>query len=78
MENVLTTLYKIPVGAACKVYDIDNDLPIKNRLFELGFYKGACVDKLQVGFCGSPVAFRVCGAVIALRSDDADRVFVTC
>lgn len=78
MDSVLTTLGKMPVGSTCRVYDIDSDLPIKSRLSELGFYKGACIDKLQVGFGGSPIAFRVCGAVIAIRSEDADRVFVTC
>lgn len=76
MNHILTTLCDIPSGSSCKIYNVDNTLSIKHRLHELGFFKGATVDKLQVGAYGSPIAFRVCGAVIAIRSEDANRIIV--
>lgn len=76
MEHFLTTLCDIPLGSSCEIDNVDNTLSIKHRLHELGFLKGAIVDKLQVGAYGSPIAFRVCGAIIAIRSEDANRIIV--
>ncbi len=72
--NTHITLRDAPIGARCMVCDIDDGLAVKNRLTELGFYSGAFVDKLYTGAGGSPIAFRVSGAVIAVRSDDADKI----
>lgn len=69
-------LCNAPMGAKCLICGIDDALPVKSRLEELGFYNGAFVDKLQAGGGGSPIAFRVCGAVIAIRSDDAAKITV--
>lgn len=76
MKNTYTSLANAPMGAKCLICGIDDNLSVKGRLEELGFCSGAFVDKLQTGVCGSPIAFRVCGAVIAIRSDDADRITV--
>lgn len=76
MNDFITALDKAPIGSRCKICDIDDSLPIKGRLNELGFFKGANIDKLQVGFSGSPIACRVCGAVIAVRAKDAERIIV--
>ena len=76
MKEMITTLNKTPIGSNCLIYDIDSSLPIKGRLKELGFSKDSVVDKLQVGFFGSPIACRVCGAVIAIRAEDADKIYV--
>ncbi len=76
MKHSVTTLCDIPLGSSCLVGNIDDSLPIKGRLCELGFCEGAVIDKLQVGFGGSPIAFRVCGAVIAIRAEDANRIIV--
>lgn len=76
MNDLITALDKVPIGSSCLVYDIDDSLPIKGRLNELGFFKGANVDKLQVGSLGSPIACRVCGAVIAVRAKDAEKIIV--
>lgn len=76
MNDTVTTLCKIPTGSAYMIDHVDDSLPIKGRLSELGFCSGATIDKLQTGACGSPIAFRICGAVIAIRSEDADRILV--
>ena len=54
-----------------KITSVDQILPCRERLEELGFAKGAIIEKLYVGCCGSPIAARVCGAVIAVRKADA-------
>lgn len=71
-----TDLGKAMIGNSYKVINIDNSLQIKNRLKELGFRKGCVIDTLNVGSFGSPLAFRVCGAVIALRKEDAQEIEV--
>lgn len=77
MEKIVTSLSEIPVGSSCRICNIDERLPIKVRLKELGFGINSCIDKIQTGPSGSPTAFRVCGAVIALRSEDTDKIYVT-
>ncbi len=77
MNNILKTLNDVPVGKRCRVCSISSELPIKKRLIDLGFSENSVIDKLLVGPGGSPVALRVCGAVFALRHDDAERIAVT-
>lgn len=77
MESVIIPLSDIPVGASCRVCGVDKSLSIKGRLRELGFYENALIDKLLYGPCGSPVALRVCGAVIALRAEDTEKILVS-
>lgn len=44
------------------------------RLIEMGFTEGAKVKCTMVSPLGDPTAFFVCGAVIALRKNDAKNV----
>ena len=48
----------------------------RRRLLELGFVPGAPVAALQAAPWGDPVAYGVCGAVIALRRADARQIQV--
>lgn len=50
------------------------DITLARRLEELGFTRGSRLDKLYIGFGGSPIAVRVSGAVIAVRGEDAARI----
>ena len=68
------TLTDAPKGSRCMICGIEETLSVKQRLAELGFTNGALVDKLYTGSKGSPIAFRVSGAVIAVRSDDAKKI----
>ena len=76
MNDSVTALDRIPLGSSCTLCSIDSALPIKGRLKELGFCKGAIIDKLHIGCLGSPIACRVCGSVIAVRKADAKMIFV--
>ena len=48
----------------------------RRRLLELGFVPGAEVCPLQRSPGGDPVAYLICGAVIALREEDAACIWV--
>ena len=78
MKEIITSLDRVPIGSKFRIFDIDNTLKIKRRLSELGFCKDALADKLHVGFMGSPIACRICGAVIAVRNEDAEKIRVKC
>ncbi|MBQ5565552.1 MAG: ferrous iron transport protein A [Clostridia bacterium] len=75
-NNKNITLKDLPVGKSCSIVSVSDEITAKKRLEELGFEKGAYVDKLNTGFSGSPIACRVCGAVIAIRANDSKRIFV--
>lgn len=42
----------------------------------MGFVENAKVQCLTKGLRGSPIAFKICGAVVAIRKVDADNIGV--
>ena len=75
MEDV-TTLDRLPVGCRAAVEDLSAAGAQRRRLLELGFVPGGAVTAVQESPWGDPVAYAVCGAVIALRRSDARRIAV--
>ena len=71
MPQDIYSLHDIPNGKSLRISEVNNSLPVKRRLEELGFTAGEVVEKLCSGAGGNPVAVRVSGAVIAVRSSDA-------
>jgi len=49
---------------------------IRRRLQDIGLIQGTKVKCLRKSPLGDPVAYSVCGAVIAIRTVDASRVLV--
>ena len=49
---------------------------IRRRVRELGLLPEAQVTCLRIAPSGSPAAYLICGAVVALRSRDAEQVMV--
>lgn len=74
MEN--TTLDRLPTGWKATVSRLLAPQGEQLRLMELGFIPGRTVSALQAAPWGDPVAYAVCGAVIALRRDDASRILI--
>ena len=70
-----TTLDRMCAGDAATV-DYIVHFPLKNRLVDIGMRSGSCVRCLSVSPLGDPVAYEICGAVIALRRCDAQKVAV--
>ena len=75
MEDV-TTLDRLAVGSRGAVAALSAPEPQRRRLLELGFVPGGEVSAVQESPWGDPVAYAVCGAVIALRRADARQIAV--
>lgn len=69
-------LNEIKVGESATVKSIDISGPMRRRLLDIGLIEESRVECLFKGPSGNPVAYLICGAVIALRNTDAVRVRV--
>ena len=74
MENM--TLDRLKEGQRATVSALLAPAGEQRRLLELGFVPGRAVAALQAAPWGDPVAYAVCGSVIALRRADAQRIIV--
>lgn len=63
-------------GESAQVIVLRNDGMMKRRLQDLGLVEGTMVECVQKSPYGDPVAFRIRGAVIALRLEDASEIIV--
>ena len=70
----IVSLDKIPEGRSCRVRELCMTGVLRERLQEVGMIPGTEVTCLLKG--PDPVAYRVRGAVIALRGMDAGGVLV--
>ena len=70
------TLDRLPVGRQATVTALSAPEEQRRRLLELGFVPGGTVSAVQESPWGDPVAYCVCGAVIALRRTDARQIFI--
>ena len=75
MEKMVT-MDRLAVGQEAFVSQLRADEETNARLLALGFVPGGRVEAVQESPWGDPVAYRVCGAVIALRRTDASRITV--
>ena len=76
MEDVTTTLDRLETGRLAAVTALSAGGGQRPRLLELGFVPGGRVQAVQESPWGDPVAYAVCGAVIALRRADARQIAV--
>ena len=75
MEDI-TTLERLTVGRRALVTEVSAPEDQRRRLMELGFVPGGEISALQESPWGDPVAYAVCGAVIALRRADARQISI--
>ena len=66
----------IYMGERAAVTSVSAPEEQRRRLLELGFVPGGAVAAVQESPWGDPVAYAVCGAVIALRRADARQIAV--
>lgn len=71
------TLNQLPIGQKGHVSRIVSDGPSRRRLLDLGIIDGTEIQPLYKSPSGNPVAYLIRGAVIALRTDVSDRIFVS-
>ena len=60
-----------------RVEELDCSGPMRRRLQDIGLIEGTRVRRLFRRVPGGPTAYRIRGAVIALRPADSDRVLVS-
>lgn len=70
------TLSQLQVGQAGRVLDLAQRGDMRRRLFDLGMLPGTMVERVFGSPIGDPVCYRVRGALIALRTSDAEQVRV--
>ena len=76
MMNGMRTLHELPLGEAATIASLTAPRPERERLISLGFIPGSLVRSVMESPWGDPVAYEVCGAVIALRRCDARQILI--
>ena len=66
----------LPVGKKAKVISLISDGTIRRRMLDLGLISDTVVEALQKSPSGDPTAYHIRGAVIALRSEEANKIMV--
>ena len=60
-------------GIVCEMHSEDR---LRRRLQDMGLIQGTCVECVGISPLGDPAAYRIRGAVIALRRRDAQAVLL--
>ena len=67
---------ELGTGEVAIVTHINLTGEIRRRLFDLGLIKGTKIECVMKSRCGNPIAYRIRGALIALRNIDTDKIKV--
>jgi len=70
------TLYDLPVGNTAIVDSIQADGMTRRRMMDLGLVPGTRVETLRISPAGDPKAYRIRGAVIAFRKEEALKILI--
>jgi ferrous iron transport protein A len=76
MSDPLITLASLRLGQRGKVLGLSAGERPRRRMLDLGLIPGTVVEALHQSPSGDPTAYRIRGAVIALRSEEASCVFL--
>ncbi len=76
MDNAPLSLDRVCIGQCCRVLGLDAIGTQRRRMLDLGLVNGTNVEALHKSPSGDPVAYFVRGTVIALRREDAGKIFV--
>ena len=74
--NKVQTLRELPLGRTAAIASLTAPQPERERLLSLGFIPGSLVRPVLESPWGDPVAYEICGAVIALRRTDAGQILI--
>lgn len=76
MKKNLIPLNQLPVGSFAKVKKLTLEGNPRRRMLDLGLIHDTTVESLRKSPAGDPIAYEIRGAVIALRSEEASKIFV--
>lgn len=69
-------LTRLPVGETAEIINVGVDGLIRNRLLDLGLVPSTVIEAIRKSPTGDPVAYKIRGAVIALRSEESRGITV--
>ena len=72
----IISLYDLPIGRSTTVNSIQAEGITRRRMLDLGLVPGTRVEALRVSPAGDPRAYRIRGAVIALRKEEAHQILI--
>jgi len=75
-QKHIRPLASLQEGQTARVADLLSAGAMRRRLQDIGFIEGTQVECVQKSPAGDPVAYRVRGALIALRTEDSANVLV--
>ena len=76
MKENYIPLNFLPLGRKAIVKFLTSDGIIRRRMLDLGLITDTEVEALQKSPSGDPTAYHIRGAVIALRSEEANKIIV--
>ena len=69
-------LTHLPIGKIAEVVKVGLEGLTRNRLLDLGLVPSTLVETIRKSPAGDPIAYKIRGAVIALRSEESCQVTV--
>lgn len=69
-------LHTASVGSVVTIDDLSSTGLLRERMLALGLTKGARVEVIRKGPSGDPTVFKIRGAMIALRNEEASLVAI--
>ncbi len=66
----------LPIGRIAEVMDVSAEGATRNRLLDLGLVPSTIVEAIRKSPIGDPVAYKIRGAIIALRSEESRQIKV--
>ncbi len=69
-------LTQLPVGGFARVVGIKAEGLVRNRLLDLGLVPATVVEAVRKSPAGDPIAYKIRGALIALRSEESRQITV--
>ena len=74
----IDSLMNLKEGERARVSSLLSRVSMRRRLQDIGLIEGTEVECVQKSPAGDPVAYRIRGALIALRSEDSSNILVAC
>lgn len=69
-------LHNLKVGESGEVSELSAEGIQRRRLLDLGFVPGVIVKNERKSPFGDPIAFKIKGAIIALRKEETAQIFI--
>jgi ferrous iron transport protein A len=77
MSKTIVPLSQLSDGKSGRVAFLNTKGRNRRHLLDLGLVAGSRIESIRRSPAGDPTAFNIRGAIIALRNEDADQIFIT-